>query len=464
MLMRIEIDYIGLIQTAKIDVNSITVIAGNNNTGKSTVGKVLYAVATGLNLLEPSKVLKEKAETIANRLRRINRIVPIDEETDSKISDLYVLLISGLYMEADEELSKEKWLSIVNSEASRNYTKEVESKFNAAIQSKVDGLFDNMLAKDRGNQESIVNLKNDLLWLLNKSIDDDDFKSNIMQKVFDIEFSQQITNVNFMDDDASISIQEINQPEIRLIFNKHKLRPDLSQIHTNRIFSKAIYIDDPFILDDKFALSPGLLKKKNASLSHRGLVRELLMPTEGLEDENLFALDAREEKIDRLFTQVFNDGKLIYKNRSLYFKESNHAPLINFENLSTGMKSFSILYMLIQSNSFEECEYIILDEPEIHLHPDWQLKYAELIVLVSKSFNLKLIIASHSPYFIEAIELYSKKHDYYDDLKFYRTVRDESTLNYTIEDVTNDLPLLYQDLANAFYSLEELRDELSDVE
>lgn len=230
MLMRIEIDYIGLIQTAKIDVNSITVIAGNNNTGKSTVGKVLYAVATGLNLLEPSKVLKEKAETIANRLRRINRIVPIDEETDSKISDLYVFLISGLYMEADEELSKEKWLSIVNSEASRNYTKEVELKFNAAIQSKVDGLFDNMLAKDRGNQESIVNLKNDLLWLLNKSIDDDDFKSNIMQKVFDIEFSQQITNVNFMDDDASISIQEINQPEIRLIFNKHKLRPDLSQI------------------------------------------------------------------------------------------------------------------------------------------------------------------------------------------------------------------------------------------
>ncbi len=462
--MKIKIEYIGLVQTAKIDINSITVIAGNNNTGKSTVGKVLYAVATGLNLLEPSKVLKEKAETIANRLIRINRIIPVDEEIDNKISDLYILLISGLYMDTDEASSKEKWLSMANSEVGRIYTKEVELKFNTIMQSKIDRLFDDMIAKDEKNQESIVNLKNDVLWILNKSIDDDDFKSNIMQKVFDIEFSQQITNVNFMDNDASISIQEINKPEIRLIFNKHKLRPDLSQIHTNRIFSKAIYIDDPFILDDKFATSPGLLKRKNASLSHREFVRKLLMPNERLEDENLFALDAREEKIDRLFTQVFNDGKLIYKNRSLYFKENDSAPLINFENLSTGMKSFSILYMLIQSNSFEECEYIILDEPEIHLHPDWQLKYAELIVLVSKSFNLKLIITSHSPYFIEAIELYAKKHEYDDDLKFYRTVQNSQEMNYSIEDVTENLPLLYHDLANAFYSLEELRDELSDVE
>lgn len=37
-------------------------------------------------------------------------------------------------------------------------------------------------------------------------------------------------------------------------------------------------------------------------------------------------------------------------------------------------------------------------------------------------------------------------------------------MNYSIEDVTEKLPLLYHDLANAFYSLEELRDELSDDE
>lgn len=459
--MRIEINYIGLIQAASIDVNSITVIAGNNNTGKSTVGKALYSVATGLNLLEPSKVLREKAEVIANRLLRIHRVISVDAEIDRKISSLYIFLSSESYLDVIGETSRVNSIKQLESNRKQEYQKTVESSFNSFIKSKVNKLFDEILEKDESNRETIQNLRADLLELLNKSISDDKFRSNIMQKVFDIEFAQQITNVHFFDHDASVSIQEINQPEIKLIFNKHRLKSESSQIQTNRVFSKAIYIDDPFILD---ALNSKTFKERDVTLSHRGLVLELLMPNERLIDENLFALNAREEKIDRLFEQVFNDGKLLYKNGSLYFKENNDAPLINFENLSTGMKSFSILYMLIQSNSFEECEYIILDEPEIHLHPDWQLKYAELIVLVSKSFNLKLIITSHSPYFIEAIELYAKKHDYHDDLKFYRTIQNRQTMNYSIEDVTENLPLLYHDLANAFYILEELRDDLSDDE
>ncbi|WP_214824863.1 AAA family ATPase [Exiguobacterium sp. s28] len=457
--MKIEINHIGLIETAKISVNSITVIAGNNNTGKSTVGKVLYSVATGLNLLEPLKILKEKAETIAIRLRRLNRIIPVDVENDQRISELYVYLISEAYLEDNDIFLKDDFSVSAGIELKRDGKNIMENEFDWAVRSKIEDLVTNVLLENLEYEKVILDWKNDLLEVLEKSINDDNFKSNIMQKVFDVEFSQQITNINFSESDACISIQELNQKEIRLIFTNHKLRTDLSQVNTNRNFSKAIYIDDPFILDDTY--SSGILRRRGPSISHQGLVRELLIPKASLIDENLFALDEREEKIDRLFSQIFNDGKLVYKGRSLYYEENEGAPLINFKNLSTGMKSFSILYMLIQSNSFDECEYIILDEPEIHLHPDWQLKYAELIVLVSKSFNLKLIITSHSPYFIEAIELYSKKHDYFDDVKFYRTVQNEKSMNYTIQDVTSELNVLYQDLAKAFYSLEELRDEVT---
>ena len=41
--MRLEIKNIGRIEEASIEMNGITVIAGENDTGKSTVGKVLYA-------------------------------------------------------------------------------------------------------------------------------------------------------------------------------------------------------------------------------------------------------------------------------------------------------------------------------------------------------------------------------------------------------------------------------------
>ncbi len=42
--MRLTIKNIGKIDEADIELNGITVIAGENNTGKSTVGKTLFCV------------------------------------------------------------------------------------------------------------------------------------------------------------------------------------------------------------------------------------------------------------------------------------------------------------------------------------------------------------------------------------------------------------------------------------
>lgn len=72
------------------------------------------------------------------------------------------------------------------------------------------------------------------------------------------------------------------------------------------------------------------------------------------------------------------------------------------------MKSFIIIKTLLQNGSIDENGIIILDEPEIHLHPEWQLKFAEIIVLLQKEFGLNILLNTHSPYFLNAIEVYSK--------------------------------------------------------
>ena len=46
--MRLEINNFAKIRKASIDIDGITVIAGNNNTGKSTVGKVLFSMYNAL--------------------------------------------------------------------------------------------------------------------------------------------------------------------------------------------------------------------------------------------------------------------------------------------------------------------------------------------------------------------------------------------------------------------------------
>ena len=66
--------------------------------------------------------------------------------------------------------------------------------------------------------------------------------------------------------------------------------------------------------------------------------------------------------------------------------------------------------MLLMNGAIEKNGTIVLDEPEIHLHPTWQAQLAEVIVLLQKEFGLHVLLTSHSPYFIRAIETYSVKH------------------------------------------------------
>lgn len=42
--MKLHIENIARIGKADVDIDGITIIAGSNNTGKSTVGKVLFAM------------------------------------------------------------------------------------------------------------------------------------------------------------------------------------------------------------------------------------------------------------------------------------------------------------------------------------------------------------------------------------------------------------------------------------
>ena len=61
--MRLEIRNIGKVRHADIAIDGITVIAGENNTGKSTVGKVLFSVFNALSDID-QKISEERLKEI----------------------------------------------------------------------------------------------------------------------------------------------------------------------------------------------------------------------------------------------------------------------------------------------------------------------------------------------------------------------------------------------------------------
>ena len=107
-----------------------------------------------------------------------------------------------------------------------------------------------------------------------------------------------------------------------------------------------------------------------------------------------------------------------------------------------------------EMNLFRKNGTIILDEPEIHLHPEWQLKFAEIIVLIQKEFNTNILLNTHSPYFLNAIEVYSQKYELSNKCKFY--LADENDGVTFVTDVTADTEKIYAKLAKPLQELENI--------
>jgi len=80
---------------------------------------------------------------------------------------------------------------------------------------------------------------------------------------------------------------------------------------------------------------------------------------------------------------------------------------IELLNTATGIKYFGIFQVLSQNNYLNENTVLVLDEPEVHLHPKWQLEMAKIIVELVKN-GVKILVNSHSPYMIEALQRYGE--------------------------------------------------------
>ncbi len=73
---------------------------------------------------------------------------------------------------------------------------------------------------------------------------------------------------------------------------------------------------------------------------------------------------------------------------------------VDFEQLSSGQKSIFTLIFLVVTSELEN-GFLMIDEPEIHLHPKLQRKYFQLLKDFSKDYNLQSILITHSPVFID---------------------------------------------------------------
>lgn len=405
--MKISLNNISKIEKADIEIKGITVIAGENNTGKSTVGKALWSI--------------------------FNSFYNIEEELKKEREEL-------LYFNLENYLRLKKNMNVLPYDAS---LKIIDELYARDIENIVD--IKNILAaefeplNDYGNlpEESVTELAEKLYEIL--KLEDKYILKTHLQSILLSEFNGQVNNIyNREAGEIELTIgDKINYIEISNQKIKNELEDNLN------LQTKAIYIDDPYVLDAHLT---------QFDMNHKRDLKRLL---DTKKEKNMIenallekSLEKINQKLDKVFEEmifIFDAGKVRLKNS---FED------LNIKNLSTGLKTFVILKNLISNGILEKKGTLILDEPEIHLHPEWQLLFAEIIVLLQKELDLHILLTTHSPYFLRAIQVYAGNYEIADKCKYY-LAENKGNLSI-IKDVTNEIDLIYKKLAAPLQRLEDL--------
>lgn len=125
------------------------------------------------------------------------------------------------------------------------------------------------------------------------------------------------------------------------------------------------------------------------------------------------------------------------KNRWFFVRNNREYEM---ENVAMGIKQFAILYSIIKNGYVTEDRILVFDEPEVHLHPKWQIKLAELIIhLISR--GVRIVVNSHSPYLIEALKRYSEMYNLENKTDFYLAEKGYIYRQHTLEKIFETLAL-----------------------
>jgi ABC-type ATPase involved in cell division len=131
-------------------------------------------------------------------------------------------------------------------------------------------------------------------------------------------------------------------------------------------------------------------------------------------------------------------------NGKMEFVDDRKGQKIEFSNMSSGLKIFAVIQKLLENSALQEGDILIVDEPEVNLHPQWQVVLAEIMVRVYKELGVYIIVNSHSPYFIRAIQV--KMAEYECSLRGRYYFMEEQGNEAICENVTEHIDRIYDAL------------------
>lgn len=423
--IKVKVTDFRAVDSAEIVLDGITVVSGENGCGKSTLSKLLYYAFKTVNEYE--------------LMVRQNLYISVDailKRTSNLVRDLHPILkkYNADWDGFDLFPPKKDYFSLPLPALASFcigyvYPLSGFSKLETAVYSSSDKEFISSflvrakmvlisVLKENGNTSDLSGASFEmiiaaLVEILSKLFAQAEAKLqdrniDILDAVFSRYFSGQIVEDNFNLYEYGVCITDRRQNRVL----------NLSSVE------RVLYIDTPMAvgIDNGF--------------THWWELNEIL--------RNSGYPHLKNEELGTLLSQEILHGNVgIDKNLTERFEYLRSDGLkVNLLDCATGIKAFAVLQLLIKNGFLNNKTLLIIDEPEAHLHPQWIVEYARLVVLLNKELGVKFFIATHNPDMISALKYISEKEAVTRELNFYLAERN-SDFSYVYKSLGTDIDEIF---------------------
>ena len=429
--MRFLIENINKIRKADIVLNGLTVIAGENDSGKSTVGKLLFSTIKALETVDRQTDSKQESllqKYVQSLYRRLSRKI----RTENKILDKFFPLLSGRFV---SELQALREPSLIDNflQTRIDVVRQIEGvtpRIRELMLQDIKSI--SICLKETGNQAASV--------------------ATEIQYFIESEFMNKICSNQKGHSYVELYLEEQKKPTLSYTIKEEKVGKVILEEDIDSL-QDATYVESPLYIH----LLDALLRSVNyREMGDERLLFRSMVPIH-IKDfaEKLNAMKYLVRREPSLFGNNMNrvvkelqtivGGRFTFdaEKRNLCFEKDKmkYSPI----NIASGIKSFGVVQMLLETNAINENKILIWDEPENHLHPQWQIEFAHLLVELAK-VGIPIVISTHSPYFIQGIRHFSAKQEMEKFVNYYLADTKEGGLS-VMEEVSDDLNRIFVKLA-----------------
>ncbi len=411
------------IKQAEITIDGITVLAGDNGCGKSTLSRWLYYLVNTSSRFE-ELLFRELNEQLEGTLRQGRFIArELSRYSDGFATEFTEISNRIHAVRYYEENSVQQLMQLfedammVLKEALNRYL--VDNQSESRIQ-RMNRYLQLNIQNDGGVQSGIETFISDRLKEAEAFLSE--FHHNLEER--SVERLFDLIHAAYRVTDSEPQRIQLSEDGVKLLRKK--------ELGSLLALDRAIYVDTPMALSFGNTMSDSLFWQ-----DLRSMMKSQPAPIE----PNAVKLLIR---IRQLIGGEVKLQQSFYNSTELHYLRKGDNLNIRLEDTATGMKTFAYIQKLVENGFLNDRTLLMIDEPEAHLHPKWIFEFAHLLVLLNKDLGVKIMVASHNPDMVAALQKVAEKEGLIDNTHFYQAYPDVGSYQFEYRDLGGSISEIFR--------------------